>query len=496
MPELPEVETVRRILIGNLIGKRITRVNVYYEGVLENVNKTQFCESLLNETFREINRMGKYLIFILDTKSLIVHLRMEGKFYFKHPSEILSPHEHVELILNTDEVLRYHDTRKFGKFVLLNTTDMNEIAKYPALKKLGEDANHITDFYQVCEKITKYKGALKATLLDQTIMAGIGNIYADEICFLTKFHPETKCNTLTIRDVKNIVDAAEYVLEAAIHQGGTTIRSYTSSLGVTGRFQQQLLVHSREGENCKTCNKTIKKIFVGGRGTYFCEDCQENKNITIVGLTGNIASGKSTVVEYLKKLNFEIIDTDVISRSLTKDKTSDLKKIMNQLKKFDSAKVEMIYQNECLDRNKFRMLLFEDETFKNNYQSIIHPIIKKEVLKGIKTSKNDIIKDNKKRILFLDVPLLYEASFDELCDNVLIINAEEEVIYQRIRKRNNLSDSDIAAILRNQLSFDEKIKRAKFNLDNINQAFDVIDNSTDLDSLYLKIDEYLQKLNK
>ena len=125
---------------------------------------------------------------------------------------------------------------------------------------------------------------------------------------------------------------------------------------------------------------------------------------------------------------------------------------MNQLKKFDSAKVEMIYQNECLDRNKFRMLLFEDETFKNNYQSIIHPIIKKEVLKGIKTSKNDIIKDNKKRILFLDVPLLYEASFDELCDNVLIINAEEEVIYQRIRKRNNLSDSDIAAILRNQRS--------------------------------------------
>ena len=91
--------------------------------ILENVNKTQFCESLLNETFREINRMGKYLIFILDTKSLIVHLRMEGKFYFKHPSEILSPHEHVELILNTDEVLRYHDTRKFGKFILLNTTD-------------------------------------------------------------------------------------------------------------------------------------------------------------------------------------------------------------------------------------------------------------------------------------------------------------------------------------------------------------------------------------
>jgi dephospho-CoA kinase len=142
------------------------------------------------------------------------------------------------------------------------------------------------------------------------------------------------------------------------------------------------------------------------------------------------------------------------------------------------------------------MLLFEDETFKNNYQSIIHPIIKKEVLKGIKTSKNDIIKDNKKRILFLDVPLLYEASFDELCDNVLIINAEEEVIYQRIRKRNNLSDSDIAAILRNQLSFDEKIKRAKTNLDSINQSFYVIDNSTDLDSLYLKIDEYLHKLNK
>ena len=205
MPELPEVETVRRILIKNLVGKKITNTNVYYEGVLENTNKDEFCSSLLNETFREINRLGKYLIFILDTKSLIVHLRMEGKFYFKNPNDVLSPHEHVEFILNSHETLRYHDTRKFGKFVLLNTTKMAEIVLYPSLNKLGEDANNITDFYKVYEKLSKYKGTLKAALLDQTVMAGIGNIYADEICYLTKFHPETKCNTLDIRDIKNIV---------------------------------------------------------------------------------------------------------------------------------------------------------------------------------------------------------------------------------------------------------------------------------------------------
>ena len=496
MPELPEVETVRQTLLHQIKNEKIKDIKIIYRGILENTTESDFCTKLTNQSIKDILRYGKYLIFVFDNVSLVTHLRMEGKFFIKSSTDEIEKHEHVIFKFYSGKELRYHDTRKFGKMVLLDTTDFVEIMNYPALAKLGPEANVCSDVEYFYNKINKLKTPIKTVLLDQTILCGIGNIYADEICYLSKINPLTLACNLNVEDATNILKYANSVLKEAILCGGTTIRSYTSSLGVTGRFQQQLLVHSREGENCKTCNKTIKKIFVGGRGTYFCEDCQENKNITIVGLTGNIASGKSTVVEYLKKLNFEIIDTDVISRRLTKDKTSDLKKIMNQLKKFDSAKVEMIYQNECLDRNKFRMLLFEDETFKNNYHSIIHPIIKKEVLKGIKTSKNDIIKDNKKRILFLDVPLLYEASFDELCDNVLIINAEEEVIYQRIRKRNNLSDSDIAAILRNQLSFDEKIKRAKFNLDNINQAFDVIDNSTDLDSLYLKIDEYLHKLNK
>ena len=487
MPELPEVETVRRILIGNLIGKRITRVNVYYEGVLENVNKTQFCESLLNETFREINRMGKYLIFILDTKSLIVHLRMEGKFYFKHPSEILSPHEHVELILNTDEVLRYHDTRKFGKFVLLNTTDMNEIAKYPALKKLGEDANHITDFYQVCEKITKYKGALKAALLDQTIMAGIGNNYADEICFLTKFHPETKCNTLTIRDVKNIVDAAEYVLEAAIHQGGTTIRSYTSSLGVTGRFQQSLLVHSKEKEPCAVCGTPIIKTRVAGRGTYYCSVCQTFKdNIKIIGLTGVIASGKTEITNYLRKQNIKVIDADEINRDILNPNNKYYLELLTKIEKYFPTAVV----NNLIDKRKLREIIFNNSEKRKTLEHIVYPIIKKIIINEIKLEKFDIIDNTKPKLMFVSAPLLLESGFDALCTDLVIVDVDKDIQIQRIMKRDNVSEEAALKASSIRMSINELVELAK---DRIFEPY-VIKNNNDLNSLYFEIDKVIKNI--
>ena len=485
MPELPEVETVRRILIKNLIGKRITKVNVYYDGVLENVKKQVFCECLLNETFREINRMGKYLIFILDSKSLIVHLRMEGKFYFKHPSEMLSPHEHVELILNTDEVLRYHDTRKFGKFVLLNTTNMAEIALYPSLAKLGEDANHITDFYQVYEKLSKYKGTLKAALLDQTIMAGIGNIYADEICFLTKFHPETKCNFLTIRDVKNIVDAAEYVLEAAIHQGGTTIRSYTSSLGVTGRFQQSLLVHSKEKEPCAVCGTKIVKTRVAGRGTYHCPVCQTFKDdIKIVGLTGVIASGKTVVTNYLRKQNIKVIDADEINRDILNPTSEYYEELYLKIKNvFPSAIV-----NNLIDKRKLREIIFNNGEKRKALERIVYPIIKKIIINEIKIEKFDIIDNNKPKVMFVSAPLLLESGFDALCTNLVIIDVDKNIQIKRIMARDNVSKDDALKASSLRMSIEELVELAK------DRIFDpyVVKNNKELDDLYKEIENVIK----
>ncbi len=141
MPELPEVETVKEILKKQIIGKTIKEVIVYYEGILENVSKDDFCKLLINEQIVNIERYGKYLFFILNNYTIISHLRMEGKYFIKDVSDCLNKHEHVIFTFSDDVTLRYHDTRKFGKMVLLKTTSLDEVMKYPSLAKLGLEAN-------------------------------------------------------------------------------------------------------------------------------------------------------------------------------------------------------------------------------------------------------------------------------------------------------------------------------------------------------------------
>ena len=243
MPELPEVETVRQVLRTQILGLTIKKINVFYNKIIENVSEETFIKELTNEEFIEIDRIGKYLIFILKEHSLVVHLRMEGKFFFKKENDSYSKHEHIEFVFDNSRTLRYHDTRKFGRFVLLNTTNIEEIKKYSALSKLGPDGNSDVDYKKVYEILKKQKTSIKGALLDQTVIAGLGNIYVDEVCFMAKLHPELPCNKLSLDDCKNIVEASKDVLNKAIALGGTTIRSYTSSLGVTGRFQNELLVH-------------------------------------------------------------------------------------------------------------------------------------------------------------------------------------------------------------------------------------------------------------
>ena len=141
MPELPEVETVRGTLQGQIIGKKITNIEIYYDKILENTTIEKFKHSLIGQTFRKIDRYGKYLLFILDDYTIISHLRMEGKFFLKTLSDERIKHEHIIFTLDEEISFRYHDTRKFGKMALLKTTQKAQIMEYPALAKLGKEAN-------------------------------------------------------------------------------------------------------------------------------------------------------------------------------------------------------------------------------------------------------------------------------------------------------------------------------------------------------------------
>ena len=271
MPELPEVETVKNGLINKVLKKKITNCKVLYEGIIAYPDKETFIKEITNQTINDIKRRGKFLIFELDNYYLVSHLRMEGKYFIKIKEEILNKHDHVLFSLNDKEELRYNDTRKFGKMHLVKKDELN----LTPISKLGLEPwdEKLTTKY-LKEKINKKK-AIKTLLLDQSIITGIGNIYADEILFLSKINPETNGCDLTNKNLKDIIDNTRKVLEKAIESGGTTIHTYTSVDGITGRFQQELLVHGKKLSPCPICKTEILKIVVGGRGTYYCRKCQK-----------------------------------------------------------------------------------------------------------------------------------------------------------------------------------------------------------------------------
>lgn len=274
MPELPEVETVRRTLNNMILGKTIESIDIHYSKIIKDLSVSEFRNILVGKTLKDISRYGKYLLFIFEDIALISHLRMEGKYFIKDSSKSLKKHEHIVFNFTDGSSLRYHDVRKFGT---MDIRKLNEIYTSLPISKLGyEPYDKLMNVKYLRGKLKNKGVAIKTCLLDQTIMTGLGNIYVDEVLFLSNLHPERIASSLNDNDYKNIIKNAESVLYKAIDLGGTTIRSYTSSLGVTGRFQNELNVHTKKGDHCPKCSTIIEKKKVNGRGSYYCPNCQKN----------------------------------------------------------------------------------------------------------------------------------------------------------------------------------------------------------------------------
>ena len=270
MPELPEVETVKETLKKQILNQKILDVVVNYPNIIEKPSVEEFIEKIKNQTIIDIKRRGKWLLFELNDYYLLSHLRMEGKYYIKNFNDEVTRHQHV-IFKFKDFELRYNDTRKFGRMYLLDknsaydTKPLNELGYEPWDDKLNSQ--------YLKEKYKNKKLPIKSVLLDQSIIVGIGNIYADEVLYLSKINPYKKASILDDNELNSIIKNTKIVLEKAIKLGGTTIKSYTSSEGVHGRFQNELLVHTKE--ECPHCHKKITKVKINGRGTYYCENCQK-----------------------------------------------------------------------------------------------------------------------------------------------------------------------------------------------------------------------------
>lgn len=280
LPELPEVENVKRGLNEFIVGETVRTVEVRWPRIIESPTANQFSKRLQGQTFERVSRRGKFLLFYLTNDVLISHLRMEGKYQLIEPDEKgqlprRGKHTHVIFHLESGKKLCYLDVRKFGRMSLVAK---GQEFDHKSLVKLGPEPT-VADFDLTAMQafLTRRTKAIKGVLLDQQIVVGIGNIYADEILFEAKVHPATPANRLTDSEEIRLHQAIIAILDAAIDKGGTTIRSYENAFGDIGTFQNQLEVYGKDGEACVNCGTEIKKIKNAGRGTHYCPICQPMK---------------------------------------------------------------------------------------------------------------------------------------------------------------------------------------------------------------------------
>lgn len=273
MPELPEVETIRRTLIPLAAGKTIADVQVFWTKIIKHpADVSEFMETIKGQTIRDIHRRGKFLKFILDEHVLISHLRMEGRYAVLKKEDAVEPHTHVIFQFTDGTELRYRDVRKFGTMHLYPKGE--EDSRLP-LSQLGPEpfSEEFTANF-LAERLRKTNRTIKAALLDQTVVVGFGNIYVDEALFRAGIHPERVASSLTDEEATCLHREMIATLQEAVEKGGSTVRSYVNTQGEIGMFQLQLFVYGRKGEPCKRCGNFIQKTVVAGRGTHYCAFCQ------------------------------------------------------------------------------------------------------------------------------------------------------------------------------------------------------------------------------
>lgn len=274
MPELPEVETVCRGLKKALLGDSIAQVNVLRKDSIASPVPKEFAKLLLGHHFVDVRRRGKYILIDLDNQAgLVCHLRMSGRFLVVPPNTAHGKFLRVHMTLKSGRELHFEDMRVFGRlWYVPSGTKFEKIV--PALQKLGVEPLPQLTAAQLESAFKNRKQSVKSALLDQTLVAGVGNIYADESLFRAGIHPASAAGALKSVHLTRLADTIVQVLDNAITLGGSTLSDYKTVEGMNGNYQHQAWVYGRTGEECRTCSKKIERMKIGGRSSHYCPTCQ------------------------------------------------------------------------------------------------------------------------------------------------------------------------------------------------------------------------------
>ena len=423
MPELPEVETVKRVLLPIVKGRTFTGVEVLRKTIVNNL-EGEFISFIKNETVLDMSRIGKFLIFHLShDKVLVSHLRMEGKYIELLENEDNTKYARVVFHLDNGHKLCYDDSRSFGRMIMSNEKDyLNE----KEIKKLGPEPFAVNDVTPLLEKTKKISLPIKTALLSQELITGLGNIYVDEVLFASKIHPLTPTKLITKNEWEKIIVESKRILTEAIAAGGSTIKSYHPGKDINGEFQTKLLAYGRNGQKCVSCHAFMRFIKVNGRGTTFCPHCQIKHGAPLkIAIVGKIASGKSTVLEEFKKANSCCLSSDQIVHELYAQK-----EVQNLIIK----KLKIKEEGEFID--VLRNHIANNPKDLDRLEKIVHPLVKKEIESSFKKSKA--------KLLVAEVPLLFKAKMQNMFDIIVGVDIKEEIQIERLELR----DKEKSALLK------------------------------------------------
>ncbi|MBO6261579.1 MAG: bifunctional DNA-formamidopyrimidine glycosylase/DNA-(apurinic or apyrimidinic site) lyase [Bacilli bacterium] len=452
MPELPEVETVKNVLLPIVKNRTVIKCEVLRKTIVNNLSD-EFISFILNETFLDISRRGKFLIFHLtNDKVLISHLRMEGKYYELDESEENTKYSRAVFHLDNGHKLCYDDSRSFGRMIMSNETNY---LKEKEIAKLGPEPFEIDDVSTLVKQCKKISLPIKTALLNQTLMTGLGNIYVDEVLFASKIHPLTPTKFINKNEWENIVKEAKRILSMAIKDGGSTIKSYHPGKDISGEFQTKLLAYGRNGQMCVSRHAFMRFIKVNGRGTTYCPKCQIKRGAPIkIAIVGKIASGKSTALDVFKKANYLALSSDEIVHNLYAKK--DIQELVNKRLKIKSDLPFVDALREHLKSHQKDL---------DRLEKIIHPLVKKEIEKEFKNSKSPL--------LVCEVPLLFKAHMQNMFDVIIGVDISNSEQLKRLQIR----DKEKSAFLKRINDDNNYFEEHRLDLDYI------VTNNNDVKSL-------------